>query len=561
MGNFLSYFDGILSEAKGFNYKVPSDPQAAMADFYMLAYLRTSMPTDDMIMHNPKLARMAEYKPMIDYASDVMAKTHRDTILQDVFKAMCAETPHFLDATYDLGVDLAQQILKSENNKFSEVDILSKLGIRGDWFVHHYSVYVDDVFASYNNNDRKMLSETKRANAVGDRLRKHDYGTYPDRVDEMRYVMSDFKIRPDEAVLAFSSLFESDDWEDMYGGESWASIASGWYRLYSADSTSKIFVALDHIYDLVHNTGSVFTKLENYKHTASDSYDWIEYTLDLKRDSRDLTDVLDYASGGIARLGRIVLRKEGVNTYKDQNRDVVSSDGVKGNFIQLIDFDEKFNQLVVKSSFGGHKRGVRGGLIAKDTKFTGNGDWKLWVDQTSRIEGGCEINTNMHISIIKNSSIKDTVVAVDGDAVRFEVENSTVSGVTAGVGSKGNPFNILLSDSNFSNVTVLSRVTIRGSKVDFGGGSLDRTTLSNCEISGGGAVTINAGIWNKNTLDVKSECRFRDVNVTRSSIKGNAPITLYDLDIHDSDIIVNEELTQHGIDIDNESGEFTELEF
>lgn len=81
-----------------------------------------------------------------------------------------------------------------------------------------------------------------------------------------------------------SNSFTKMDWQNKYGGKSWANIADGWLKLYNAKSNDDIKIYIDHIYDLQHNTNTVFNKLESYYKEGG--YFWIKGALDLKAEDR-----------------------------------------------------------------------------------------------------------------------------------------------------------------------------------------------------------------------------------------------------------------------------------
>ena len=75
-------------------------------------------------------------------------------------------------------------------------------------------------------------------------------------------------------------LFLNADWESGYGGKAWADICKGWTRLYNAHSDGDLIVAIDHIYDLQHNSDTVFNKVQSYE--INRRYDWLKNALNLK---------------------------------------------------------------------------------------------------------------------------------------------------------------------------------------------------------------------------------------------------------------------------------------
>jgi len=119
-------------------------------------------------------------------------------------------------------------------------------------------------------------------------------------------------------------LFLKADWNESYGGKSWADIADAYGRLDSATNKNQLIVAIDHVYDLQHNNGSVFTKNSDYakKTTVISSmgyksekldFSWIQKALDFKRDLKSMTELLDKVSPQMKKLAARVIKIKGMS--------------------------------------------------------------------------------------------------------------------------------------------------------------------------------------------------------------------------------------------------------
>ena len=124
-------------------------------------------------------------------------------------------------------------------------------------------------------------------------------------------------IPPDVYVRIFRDL----DWEDGYGGDAWAHIAETWRDLKSAakaEDWAKMHLLIDHAFDLVHNTGSLFTK------ASSDVQSWLfkaleekffldplQYRDKLSASARKLLDLHIRYSGGVAKWKEHIATLEG----------------------------------------------------------------------------------------------------------------------------------------------------------------------------------------------------------------------------------------------------------
>jgi len=102
-----------------------------------------------------------------------------------------------------------------------------------------------------------------------------------------------------------------------YGGKAWAGIAAGWISLYeSQGDRGKNIASIDHVFDLQHNTGSVFNKLKSY-YKDKTRYKWLEYALDKKRDAVSLYELLPYVSPNLKNFIMIETRRLGQPAFGD----------------------------------------------------------------------------------------------------------------------------------------------------------------------------------------------------------------------------------------------------
>jgi ribosomal protein L21E len=100
-----------------------------------------------------------------------------------------------------------------------------------------------------------------------------------------------------DAQLAqvFVEMFDDDEgWHGAYGGNAWQKIAQCMLDIIKSKKTGDQIVYCDHAYDLAHNTGIVFNKIENY--AKNGNYNWIKDELDWKRDNKSLKAFYDKVS-------------------------------------------------------------------------------------------------------------------------------------------------------------------------------------------------------------------------------------------------------------------------
>jgi len=116
-------------------------------------------------------------------------------------------------------------------------------------------------------------------------------------------------------VVKYAKYFytaDIDAWSPNYGGLAWGNICDAWFSLYNAKSINDIAVYIDHIYDIQHNTGTIFSKLSSYYNTSNElfrgskGYDWIYKLLDMKAQATSVYDLLEYSEN--KRLNSLIKR-------------------------------------------------------------------------------------------------------------------------------------------------------------------------------------------------------------------------------------------------------------
>jgi len=106
------------------------------------------------------------------------------------------------------------------------------------------------------------------------------------------------------------------EWRSQYGGKNWEKIANGLERLLNAEKIGDKIVAIDHVYDLQHNTGTVFTKVKDFaKH--NDDFTWLQSALNYKRDATEPHVYLDNISYQLYRPMAYALKKLYNKTLED----------------------------------------------------------------------------------------------------------------------------------------------------------------------------------------------------------------------------------------------------
>lgn len=313
MQRFKDYYQ-MLRE--GVTYKMPTGEGAApyvMADFYMLNYLRT---TDiDLLAQHKRGGAIRAHDHMDDllYAEKQILPTLKKELLSSVFFALCAEIRHIFD----------------ENDGSSgQPDFDDTVGLP----LNTFKIY--SFFGDYRENYDYSNPNTNNSERYG----KEQFG-YFRSYEAIEITRQDHNLTRHQTVRLFEEAYSKANWNDGYGGEAWANIARGWMRLNTAKTKDEIYVAIDHVYDLQHNTDSVFNKLKKYYISERGGYRWIKEALDLKASILSMQELVPHLSGSMKKLARPFLQAIGDGPKKEENPNYRVEDwfnGLRGFLAQTL---------------------------------------------------------------------------------------------------------------------------------------------------------------------------------------------------------------------------------
>ncbi len=258
--NNLDFKNWVLQEAFGsFKYQFPINKLQQMADFYALQMLsgRTSFDLKRQQLISDKgedsyqfgKPRSMDDQPnkedQLDYVLKEIVNEFipklKEEILEDVLFSIISEARHATDAN-------------GPKNILNAIE--HKLG------------------PEHRNIARKFFKDFQT------RIGRYDYDDnfsrkYQDKEEELEggsesYVKAyhsfiNSKSTPRQFVEISKVLFKDLNWHQSYGGKAWTEICDAWLHLNEAKSLQSMFVYIDHIYDIQHNTGSVFNKVKAYK--------------------------------------------------------------------------------------------------------------------------------------------------------------------------------------------------------------------------------------------------------------------------------------------------------
>jgi hypothetical protein len=279
----MTLFD-LLSEAS-VSYKIGSGrPDIMLYDFYVLGFIsginlspekQSTQTFGELGYQGGFSERSDRVKQDIAHANEVLLPVLKDKLLKGLFVSICAEIRHIKDRpqTYS-GTPLAE----------------SKL------FKKYYQYYT-------------LLDKVPQELAPG-RLRepksaKPAQTGYLKSYQAAHRALKETNTTPEDFVKLCEYAFRNMSWSPSYGGKNWANICKGYLLLKDSNTTDKMSVAIDHVYDLEHNTGAALNKVKDFYITdkkGKEQITWLQDALDEKRDATNMKPLLNKCSSDMRKL-------------------------------------------------------------------------------------------------------------------------------------------------------------------------------------------------------------------------------------------------------------------
>jgi len=375
MSDLESIYEQILLE-KTVKYFIPKDKKKLMYDFYMMMNLnaivenlspgRKNINNQLIDTDTIRTGNLNEnIKDSFDAAKEKLISYCKKHMLDAVFFAICAEFRHASNQTYNIR-DLLMAIEDSDNKLTKEEKTLYK---------HYYN--------KFNQlNDGMKLSKT-RGVENGDRyvanLNEND--SYRNSYEAALYSISKSNSTKVSFMKLCYTIFTQASWNNMYGGKAWGKIVKSWFSLYNSKGELETMVAIDHIYDLQHNTDTVFNKLNSY---YDNGYNWIKEALDKRANIKSPYVLYDHISESLKTMSGYILKADGYKSWEDYIKSTSSKDS------------EESKDTPFKKINNGSKKTSGGlGKMLKDIDLTHmkntwkdgtweNGTWEngIWEDGT-----------------------------------------------------------------------------------------------------------------------------------------------------------------------------------
>lgn len=276
---------------KNVYYTPPTDKEKLLYDFYASEFFNHLR----MMQHDlgpgdgPNTQRMG-----LDSTTEASFLEARKTLL-GVLKEEMSRSVFFA-----VSAELRHAFANNSRDRFDKV--LNKAELA--WLAEYYASY-----QAKTNDHLDLVPKNPRHAQIYTREKRG----YADSYSSIKLAMVKTNFSAAQVMVTAQKMFLQLNWPASYGGKPWANICSGWLRLYNARSENELTVAIDHIYDLQHNTDTVFNKLKSYY--RNNSYEWIKNALNFKRDVKDPNFLLDKTSSQMKKMCLEIGKAAGWRTH------------------------------------------------------------------------------------------------------------------------------------------------------------------------------------------------------------------------------------------------------
>ena len=286
------------------SYQPPSSPKYLMADFYMLAYIST-IDFDQLLkpsISNPagitSAIRGERYKDDIEHAKTVLYPRLQRIILDDTFFSIVCEGTYALQI-----VATGRSPFYAATNDSIDDRLEDRQTLKNTVGAKFRRLALE--FEKIGNTDQEGFSEYKaRYQVVTDLMQSVG-------MDQYEFV------KTCEGIFGLKTF-----WSDSYGGGAWVQVCRGWRELNNTAPTdyNKLATYIDHMYDIEHNNGSIFNKIERYADKTAEGrtgeFGWIKEFLNYKAATKNMHNVLIRCSTSMQKLALPVLKAAGIERPK-----------------------------------------------------------------------------------------------------------------------------------------------------------------------------------------------------------------------------------------------------
>jgi hypothetical protein len=432
----MRYKDFFLIDESWKDYKVSTNPEILLYDFYVVSYLST-LPLDPAQkgFSGTLIGRDAnEIKLDIKNAEDKLLPVLRDKLSEALFIAICAEIRHITDRD--------QNYKDYKNNKLLKN------------YLRNYGMFKDDNLPDEFKPTRNVDRPQQEPSNTG----------YLHSFKAATKAIKDTGSSREQFATLCAELFRKMEWPAMYGGKKWAEIADAYVLLNKTPQTNaQLQVAIDHAYDLQHNTGTVLNKVKTYYNKGDIS--WLEKALNFKANLKNVYSLLPRCSSDMRKLALEAFKTAGIK--KGTLETTVAGDAIKaksgksGGSTKTKDAEFKAGDLIKYKAGSGTDTIEINGVV---TSADGMDEKSSFVNITKIITlpqtpsaVAYDWKVGQKVSLYKKymtklgekTTFKDTAQFKVGDLVRYvnDSNGNDVEGVIDSVESLGY-YNIKITKAN-----------------------------------------------------------------------------------------------------------------
>ena len=312
-----------------FNYQIPNDIFTCIYDFYALNLLRNGIDEDDYreLMQSTELDETKKYQNPKEIEAQINVNQAYNKLCNYLKK-------QFMDLIY---YQVARQ--------FSHLR----------WFYNDLdSVEQNTVLNHFNQREKDFiqayLQECEKLGILGSCESSFQEGK---KIIDVFHPNRKFFIELAEKVFKYIIN------ECYYGGENWVDICEAYLMFL----TSRTEIAIDHVFDLQHNTGSIFYKHPKYNELAQD----IKKILDNKRNAEYPMEYINHCSHSIQDACKYLMRLN-YGVYQDQFKQIGKT---RGQLIESLkdkrmtdgQMDNILSQIEIEDGFWNMQRQILNGNI------------------------------------------------------------------------------------------------------------------------------------------------------------------------------------------------------
>ena len=256
--NFRQFIEAKLGS---FTYALPNDKEKQLYDFYMLSALRSEDP---------------DIKEAIRHTREKLLPTLKKELLKAVFFSLMSELRHGASFVGD---------------RWGKDDL--------DDLTPPYK----ELFLKYAKNlHGYMYGSGSRGGIPPEAFEQHPGESFNRKMTHAAAI----KAGPQWKMVELARrVYNNLSWPGGYGGPAWGKVARGWLKLNDAENLKDMQVWIDHVYDLQHNSDTIFDKLNSY---YKDGYGWILRALNHKARIKSPWEIFDKTSEEMKRLAGFAMK-------------------------------------------------------------------------------------------------------------------------------------------------------------------------------------------------------------------------------------------------------------